>query len=46
MQKQPEEETDESGKPIVNPLYNDEGPIQTCAIHLDFPMFNGDDPQG
>ena len=35
-----------SGQQIINPLYEDTTGIQTKAISLEFPRFNGDNPNG
>ena len=33
-------------QPITNPLYEDNTGIQTRAVRLDFPRFNGENPKG
>ncbi|KAJ0008031.1 hypothetical protein Pint_30812 [Pistacia integerrima] len=35
-----------SKRQMTNPLFEDNGGIQTCAVRLDFPKFNGEDPSG
>ena len=35
-----------SSQQITNPLYEDNAGIQTRAVRLDFPKFNGDNPNG
>lgn len=34
------------GQSIVNTLYEEHGAIQKCSIHLEFPKFDSEDPQG
>ena len=35
-----------SSRQITNPLYEENAGIQTRAVRLDFPRFNGDNPNG
>lgn len=35
-----------SKRQMTNPLFEDNGGIQTRAVRLDFPKFNGEDPSG
>ncbi|KAL6316337.1 hypothetical protein AAG906_017972 [Vitis piasezkii] len=35
-----------SKRQMINPLFEDDGGIQTRAVRLDFPKFNGEDPSG
>ena len=35
-----------STRQMINPLFEDNGGIQTRAVRLDFPKFHGEDPSG